>query len=219
MQGLDLSGTIMEEVLKDAPIEVHQSIRSYLGSFLFSGDDVFKKTGVLSGGEKTRLVMLKTMLNPSNLLILDEPTYHLDKDSVEAIRQAITTYRGTIIFVTHDRDLIASFADRILELKSGVLRDYPGDYDYYLWKRDEKAVPAKAKLRGGQDRNVKETPANRIKRLILDKEVRRNKLRDAFSRPGMAGSPRKAKKLFEEYQRLADEIEALEKELAAAGAE
>lgn len=218
MGQLDPANTVLEEVAKDALPEVNQHLRSFLGLFLFSGDDVFKKISVLSGGEKTRLVMLKTMIKPSNLLILDEPTYHLDKDSVESIKQAIKSYSGTVIFVTHDRDLIADFANRIIELKNNRLYDYPGDYNYYSWKRENRNNVGQglslAKDYRPSEKPTKESEEEKIKRQILTKEAKRNKLRDTFSRPGLINSPRKAKKLFEEYQRLAEEIEELEKRLS-----
>lgn len=210
MLGLDPDRSVVDEVLHGAPAEAHQGIRSYLGSFLFTGDDIYKKVRVLSGGEKTRLVMLKTMLRPSNLLILDEPTYHLDKESVEVIQQAIHSYDGTIIFVTHDRELIADFANRIIELKDGKLRDYPGNYEYYLWKRQQLPGPAPIKTSGVKSR-VQSDPAETLRQQIIQKEARRAKLRESFSKPGVVGNPDKAKKLFAEYQRLADEIEELEK--------
>ncbi len=221
MLGLDASCTVIEEAQKHALPQICQNIRGYLGLFLFSGDDVFKKVSVLSGGEKTRLVMLKTMIKPSNMLVLDEPTFHLDRDSVDSIRQAVQFYEGTLIFVTHDRDLIASFADRVLEIKNGALIDYPGDFSYYLWKRDHPvagAVPqaARADAGGKPKKEGKQlTMVEKIKRQIIVKEERRSKLRDTFSRPGLTENPRKSKKFFEEYQRLSTEIEDLEKLLAA----
>jgi ATP-binding cassette subfamily F protein 3 len=148
------------------------------------------------------------MCEPSNLLILDEPTYHLDRDSVDAIKQAIASYKGTTILVTHDRDLIASFASRIIELKDGHLLDYPGDYEYYVWKRGQSGVRQVKKRT-----KVKESPAERMKRMILQKEARRAQLRQSFSRGTAVSNPRKSKKLFEEYQRLTEEIEDLENKL------
>jgi len=202
---LNADNTVLDEALKDAPPAINQNIRTFLGLFLFSGDDVYKKIEVLSGGEKTRLVILKAMCEPSNLLILDEPTYHLDRDSVDAIKQAIASYQGTTILVTHDRDLIASCATRILELKQGRLYDYPGDYEYYVWKKG--GFEAKPSRKGTNERL---SPGDRLQQQILRKEHRRQQLRETFSRPGVISNPRKAKKLFEEYQRLTEEIEKLQ---------
>ncbi len=204
---LDPQKTVLQEIQKDASPEVYERARTFLGLFLFSGDDVFKKVEVLSGGEKTRLVICKAMLEPSNLLILDEPTYHLDRDSVGAIKHALTSYGGTTILVTHDRDLIASFATRIVELKNRRLYDYPGDYDYYLWKKRGSVEKQKSTQR------KEETLRQKLQSQIAQKQARRDKLRSRFTRSTAISSPRKSKKLFEEYQRLTEEIEELEKKL------
>jgi len=218
MLRLDPERPVIDEALHDAPVEVHQGIRSFLGSFLFSGDDIYKKVKVLSGGEKTRLVILKTMLRPSNLLILDEPTYHLDMESVEVVRLAIDSYEGTIIFVTHDRELIADFATRVIEIKDGHVRDYPGDYEYYLWKRQQGAGTAAARPASAGDkpaagRDKTGDGKSVLGQQIAQKQKRRDQLRETFSKPAFVNNPGKAKKLFAEYQRLADEIEDLEKRL------
>ncbi len=202
---LNADNTVLDEALKDAPPAISQYIRTFLGLFLFSGDDVHKKVEVLSGGEKTRLVILKAMSEPSNLLILDEPTYHLDRDSVDAVKQAIASYQGTTILVTHDRDLIASFATRIIELKEGRLYDYPGDYEYYIWKKGGSESKLSRKRAKG-----KLSSADRLQQQILQREQRRKELRETFSRPGAVNNPRKSQKLFEEYQRLTEEIEKLQ---------
>jgi len=204
------TNTVLEEVAKDASAEVNRNLRGFLGLFLFSGSDVEKTIDVLSGGEKTRLVILKAMIEPSNLLILDEPTYHLDRDSVDAVKQAIMAYGGTTILVSHNRDLIASFATRIIELKGGCLYDYPGDYRYYLWKKGKKAPRVLTKP---SKNKTQQSPQERLRLQIIEKQTRRQKLRDSFSRPGVIDNPRKSKKLFEEYQRLAEEIEDLETQL------
>ncbi|MGB3340777.1 MAG: ABC-F family ATP-binding cassette domain-containing protein [bacterium] len=206
------SNTVLEEAAKDASAEVNRNLRGFLGLFLFSGSDVEKTIDVLSGGEKTRLVVLKAMIKPSNLLILDEPTYHLDRDSVDAVKQAILAYGGTTILVSHNRDLIASFATRVIELRDGCLYDYPGDYQYYLWKKGKKQPQVQNKQ---STKKTKQSPQERLRLQIIDKEARRHKLRESFSRPGLINNPRKSKKLFDEYQRLADEIEELENQLTS----
>ena len=202
---LDPTDCVLDEILKDAMSDVHQKIRNYLGLFLFSGDDVFKKVGVLSGGEKTRLVILKSMLQASNLLVLDEPTYHLDRESTDAIKQAVQLYGGTVIMVTHDRDLMESFANRVVELKNGRVYDYPGDFSYYLLRKSGRRT---------SDKNKKvrkpESKVEKLERIIRQKEERRGKLRQSFIRQAGATNPKKAKKLFEEYQRLTQEIAELE---------
>jgi ATP-binding cassette subfamily F protein 3 len=205
---LDPRITVIDEVLKDLSPDISQRIRNYLGLFLFSGDDVLKRVGVLSGGEKTRLVILKAMLTPSNLLILDEPTYHLDKDSTDAIKQAVGSYQGTVVLVTHDRDLIESFANRIIELQGGHIRDYPGDLSYYMRKKSGRVTAKTSKVR------KKVSKIERLRQSILLKEERRRKLRQSFMRQAGSTNPKKAKRLFEEYQKLTQEIEELERLLS-----
>lgn len=208
---LDPEQTVFDTILQDTQVSVVQNARAFLGMFLFSGDDVFKKVSVLSGGEKTRLVVLKAMCQPSNLLILDEPTYHLDRDSVAAIKQAIDNYKGTTILVTHNRDLIADFANRVIEVKEGRIHDYPGDYTYFLWK---KSRPDSVKIdRAKSSMKKKDSPIEKLQREIAEKEARRNKLRQIFSRSTGQKNLKKSKRLFDEYQRLAEEIADLENQL------
>lgn len=206
---IDPDATVVEAAQDGALPEVQSRIRSFLGSFLFSGDDINKKVRCLSGGEKTRLVILKTMLRPSNLLILDEPTYHLDRDSVEVIKHAIQDYDGTVVFVTHDRDIIAGFATRIIEIKRGRVHDYPGNYEYYLWKRAAQSASGLPDRRQSTLRN--ESAAEKNARLLREKETRRSRLREQFGRPSVLENPQRAARLFAEYQRLTDEIAALER--------
>jgi ATP-binding cassette subfamily F protein 3 len=211
VQELDKHSTVLDEASKDAHPDIMRSIRSFLGLFLFSGDDVNKPIDVLSGGEKTRLVVLKAMLEPSNMLILDEPTYHLDRDSVEAIKDAMRSYGGTTILVSHDRDLISDFANRIIEIKNGKLYEYPGDYQYYLWKKGKVSTTT-----GRVQTKKKESALEKMRHQLQLKEARQQRLRESFSRPGAMDNPRKARKLFEEYQRLTREIEELEDRLIQA---
>lgn len=126
------SESILDYVEANAPTELIPKIRDMLGSFLFRGDDVFKPLNVLSGGEKSRIALLKLLLSPNNLLILDEPTNHLDMHSKDVLMNALKDFGGTVIFVSHDRGFIEGLATKVLELKNGCHREFPGDYKYYM---------------------------------------------------------------------------------------
>jgi ATP-binding cassette, subfamily F, member 3 len=141
---LDLTRTVMEEAL-DTPSRVtEQFIRTLLGSFLFRGDDVFKKVNVLSGGEKSRLALVKLLLDPPNLLLMDEPTTHLDMNSIDALLYALDQFEGTLVFISHDVYFIRALAKHVVHINAGELTHYPGDYQYYLDKT--KALSARAAL-------------------------------------------------------------------------
>jgi ATP-binding cassette subfamily F protein 3 len=126
--------TVIEEAL-DTPARVTELyVRSLLGCFLFRDDDVFKKVSVLSGGEKSRLALVKILLNPPNLLLMDEPTTHLDMASIDALVAALTEFTGTLLFISHDVYFIRALATKVLHVNAGQLTPYAGDYDYYLEK-------------------------------------------------------------------------------------
>src|SRR5947208_736688 len=140
--------TVLESAL-DAPNPAsEQTARTVLGSFLFRGDDVFKSVAVLSGGEKSRLALVKLLLDPPNLLLMDEPTTHLDIGSIDALIGALKQYHGTLIFISHDVHFIRAIATSVLHVTAGANRSggkltfYPGDYDYYLDKSKATSVPS-----------------------------------------------------------------------------
>ncbi|MGG3560599.1 ABC-F family ATP-binding cassette domain-containing protein [Neobacillus rhizosphaerae] len=128
---------VLNELWDDYPLKSEKEIRTVLGNFLFSGDDVLKIVSTLSGGEKARLALAKLMLEKANVLILDEPTNHLDLDSKEVLENALIDYPGTILFVSHDRYFINRIATKVLELNRHGSMEYLGDYDYYLEKKLE----------------------------------------------------------------------------------
>jgi ATP-binding cassette subfamily F protein 3 len=145
---LNVRNTVLENVL-DAPDPVsEQTARTVLGSFLFRGDDVFKPVAVLSGGEKSRLALVRLLLDPPNLLLMDEATTHLDIGSIDALIAALEQYEGTLIFISHDVHFIRAIATRVLHIDAGRLTAYPGDYQYYLDK--SKATSARAALTAGE---------------------------------------------------------------------
>jgi ATP-binding cassette subfamily F protein 3 len=129
--------TVFEELLSVATDESQTELRTILGTFLFSGDEIEKKVSVLSGGEKSRLILAKMLLKPANFLLFDEPTSHLDIPSRNVLEMALKQFQGTICLITHDRHLINEIANKVIEIDEGILRLYPGNYDYYLYKKQQ----------------------------------------------------------------------------------
>jgi ATP-binding cassette, subfamily F, member 3 len=139
--------TVLEEALDTDAKVTEQFVRTLLGSFLFSGDSVFKKVEVLSGGEKSRLALVKLLLNPPNLLLMDEPTTHLDMSSIDALIDALTQFEGTLVFISHDVHFIKKLANKVVHVAGGKLTPYLGDYEFYLHKT--KALSARSALTAG----------------------------------------------------------------------
>ena len=127
--------TVYGELLSIATDESQTELRTLLGTFLFNGDEIEKKVSVLSGGEKSRLILAKMLLKPANLLFLDEPTSHLDIPSRNVLEMALKQFQGTICVITHDRHLINEIANKVIEIGHGIPNLYPGNYDYYLYKK------------------------------------------------------------------------------------
>ena len=127
--------TVYETLADGSPNDMVPAIRTILGGFLFSGDDVYKKAGVLSGGERTRLAVARMLLRPSNTLLLDEPTNHLDLDSKDVLLDALEDYGGTLILVSHDRYFVEKLATKIIEIGHGGATVYPGTYAEFLWSK------------------------------------------------------------------------------------
>ena len=132
---LDPTLTVYETLSSGSPNDMVPAIRNILGGFLFSGDDVYKKAGVLSGGERTRLAVARMLLRPSNTLLLDEPTNHLDLDSKDVLLDALEDYGGTLIIVSHDRYFVEKLATKIIEIGHGEAIVYPGTYSEFLWHK------------------------------------------------------------------------------------
>jgi ATP-binding cassette, subfamily F, member 3 len=154
---LDPTRTVLEEGLDTPQRVTEQFVRTLLGSFLFRGDDVFKKVSVLSGGEKSRLALVKLLLDPPNFLLMDEPTTHLDMNSIDALIYALEQFEGTLIFISHDVYFIRALAAHVVHVNAGQLTHYPGDYQYYLDKT--KAVSAREALTAGAKPVEKSKPA------------------------------------------------------------
>ena len=157
---LDPSLTVYETMESDSPVGMVPIIRNILGGFLFSGDDIYKKAAVLSGGERTRLAVARMLLRPSNTLLLDEPTNHLDLDSKDVLLDALVDFGGTLIFVSHDRYFVDKLATKIIEVGHGTIEMYPGTYEQFLWSRQARqpgtAQPIPARSAGAPAASAQE---------------------------------------------------------------
>ncbi|MGX4670586.1 ABC transporter ATP-binding protein [Cerasibacillus sp. JNUCC 74] len=195
--------TVLMELWDDYPMMNEKDIRTVLGNFLFSGDDVLKPVQALSGGEKARLALAKLMLQKANLLILDEPTNHLDIDSKEVLEAALMDFPGSILFVSHDRYFINKIADQVAELQKHKTTVYLGDYDYYLEKKAEEAeIKRLEKIQ--QQVVQKEKPV---------KETKRNYERDKQIQREQRKKRRRIAALEEKIEALEMEIKQLEKSM------
>lgn len=198
-QVLTMSNTIFDEISDAYPDLTNTRIRNVLAAFLFTGEDVFKKIGDLSGGERGRVSLAKLMLSSANFLILDEPTNHLDITSKEILENAIRSYTGTVLYVSHDRYFINRTATRIIELKDRQLTSFIGNYDYYETHRTETA-------RGG-------SPFTPISGSSSDKPARAESQAKLTWKENKAEAARQRKRA-NDIKRLEDSIELLEEKIA-----
>jgi ATP-binding cassette subfamily F protein 3 len=174
---LRLENTVYEELLSIAADESQTELRTLLGTFLFSGDEIEKKVSVLSGGEKSRLILAKMLLKPANLLLLDEPTSHLDIPSRNVLEMALKQFQGTICLITHDRHLINEIANKVIEIDRGIPNVYPGNYDYYIYKKQLTEME-EAKKEWEKEVKVKEEQSGKKKSKYVVKEEKRRRAQE-----------------------------------------
>jgi ATP-binding cassette subfamily F protein 3 len=198
---LDPDRTVLEEALATPQRVTETFVRTVLGSFLFRGEDVFKRVSVLSGGEKSRLALVKLLLDPPNLILMDEPTTHLDLASVDALIEALQQYEGTLIFISHDVHFIRSLADHVVHVRAGRLTPYPGGYDYYLDKTCASG-PAGVIAPIGPDGTSPTSSPKELAPSISQKEQRR-----------LAAESRQARS--RQRRALQERVNALEQEIAS----
>lgn len=228
-QVLHMEKTLTEEISDEYPSLTNTEIRNVLAAFLFTGDEVFKRISDLSGGERGRVSLAKLMLSEANFLILDEPTNHLDITSKEILEQALNRYKGTVLFVSHDRYFINKTATRILNLTGQTLINYLGNYDYYLEKCKELTriyVPGQegrpqteAESSGKTEWKQKKEEQARLRKLENDRrktedaieeaEGRIKELEEAFLDSEIATNSAKLQELHREYEEKQQELEAL----------
>ncbi|HWD20573.1 MAG TPA: ATP-binding cassette domain-containing protein [Verrucomicrobiae bacterium] len=243
---LNVNHTVLEEGLLTPQRVTEQFVRTALGSFLFRGDDVFKKVDVLSGGEKSRLALVKLLLDPPNLLLMDEPTTHLDMPSIDALIGALEMFAGTVIFISHDVYFIERIANRVVRVEGGRLTHYAGGYQYYLEKSaadaarlTAAAAPAKAepeRLNGAQRKEQKRWEAEqrqarsqerksrgqtlaKLEAQIARLEARHKEIAIELEDPATYQKPGAIAELNREWKTVDDELKAITPQWEAAAAQ
>ena len=228
---LHMEKTIFQEISDTFPTLTETEIRNMLAAFLFTGDDVFKLISSLSGGERGRVSLAKLMLSEANFLILDEPTNHLDIASKEILEEALNSYTGTVLYVSHDRYFINQTATRIMDLTNQAIVNYIGDYDYYLEKKDEmtqiyapaqetaaqeiKEAVSETKLTWQQQKEeqaLKRKRENELKKVearIEELETRDKEIDETMVLPDVCTNVAECTKLSREKAAIAEELEGL----------
>ncbi|MGV1069135.1 ABC-F family ATP-binding cassette domain-containing protein [Clostridium perfringens] len=225
---LNLHKTIIDEVWDDFPNITTTEIRNYLASFLFTGDDVFKEISLLSGGEKCKINLLKLMLSKANLLLLDEPTNHLDIMSREALEDAILSYDGTLIVISHDRYFLNKVINKIVELQENGLKTYLGNYNYYMDKKanpnryediDEEINQGKTKTQIKEERKKKKSAEKSaralraqlrdVEKLIPQKEEELEKLQGMLCAEEVYSNPEESVRVNKKINSVQEEIDSL----------
>jgi ATP-binding cassette, subfamily F, member 3 len=193
---LDPNARLLDDLQSEAGRSTNTELRNLLGSFLFSEDDVFKRIGVLSGGERNRYALARMLLQPSNFLLLDEPTNHLDMRAKDVLLESLEKYTGTVVFVSHDRYFIDKLATRVFEVGGGEVHVFPGNYEDYVWRKEGKNIDLTLPATGNGATNHQlptTSPAPPVKRV----------------------NPMKLKKLQDRARELESQIATLEAEIAS----
>ena len=227
---LHMEKTIFQEISDTYPTLTETAIRNMLAAFLFTGDDVFKLISALSGGERGRVSLAKLMLSEANFLILDEPTNHLDIASKEILEEALNSYTGTVLYVSHDRYFINQTATRILDLTNQAIVNYIGDYDYYLEKREEltekyapAAAQAEAEVKQASDNKLswqqqkeeqarqrkRENELKKVEARIEELETRDKEIDETMVLPEICTNVAECARLSKEKTAITEELEGL----------
>lgn len=210
-KALDLDKSVFDNIRESVSNITEQQIRTMLGSFLFPRDDVYKKVKVLSGGEKNRVGIIKTLLTKANFLLLDEPTNHLDIISKDILKKALQSFEGTILFVSHDHDFIADVADSILELTPDGGHIFPGNYEEFLFYKEHNGN-AQANKQQSTSKKVKQASSDSTKKnRMLEREISKLEAKIEKAQSGFAdleyGTP--------EFDKLCEKLKVLEANLKA----
>ena len=230
-ESLPLEDTIYDLISHENPKWMVTEVRTYLGSFLFSGDTVDKKIKVLSGGEISRLALAKMLATPSDLILLDEPTNHLDMRSRDVVQEAISSFTGTMVCISHDRHFLNAVTNTIIEVDQGSIRIFPGNYEYYLWRKNQDQVevhesntssPKESSKRvANTDYQNRRKLSNRLKKLpelIKECEIAMTRQEDTLNDPELSSQYEKIQaamvekeNLEEKYLELLEEFESLQR--------
>jgi ATP-binding cassette, subfamily F, member 3 len=226
---LDLRNTIFDEVWQNCAVPDVTQVRNVLGTFLFSNDDVDKKIAVLSGGEKARVALARLMVDPGNLLLMDEPTNHLDLESSEALAEALETYDGTLVFVSHNRSFVRHLATRVWYVHDNVVEEFPGTMDEFLYHlaqqrsrtektersgraeaRAEKAAAKVEAARIGAGKDGKTTLVAQAPRAPVAAQSKEDRSRDRARERELQNRRRGAEKKVQDYEKRIAELETLQ---------
>ena len=204
---LNLKQTVFETALDTPQRITEQAIRTVLGSFLFRGDDIYKPVGVLSGGENSRLALVKLLLDPPNLLLMDEPTTHLDLASVDALIVALKQYQGTLVFISHDVHFIRALSTHVVRVEAGQLKHFGGGYQYYL---DKTAQSARAALTSSSFGSEVSRPA-----AVPKVDRKEQKRQEAQQRQARSDAKNAVPKRIAALEKEIADLEAKERDYAA----
>jgi ATP-binding cassette, subfamily F, member 3 len=237
LEALNLKNDLLNEIGTVSSEYTEKELRTVLGCFLFTGEDVFKKVKVLSGGEKSRLALAKTLITQSNFLLLDEPTNHLDMFSSSVLAESLDNYAGTVLFVSHDRTFISRVATKVWWIEEGKIKEYPGTYDEYkewMGKREKEAIisvnsavqtPQTKKEEVGDDKSkLKPTTVSKNKLRHWEQEMAKfeqklntldetiKKTESQLLKPEIASDADKVWELTQEHQKWSNERESIQKQ-------
>jgi ATP-binding cassette subfamily F protein 3 len=231
LEALNLQRDLLNELGTVDADYTEAELRTVLGCFLFTGDEVFKKIKVLSGGEKSRVALAKTLLTRANFLLLDEPTNHLDMFSTSVLAEALNNYKGTCVIVSHDRTFVSNVANKIWWIEQGILREYPGTFDEWnewmsrrgpisevIPKTTVSAPSANAIQTGSESENQKKTGKNTLNRLEQQIAELEEQLKNCHSRQQAIETDMALPEIASNYEKLAAltaNLETLKKETAA----
>ncbi len=219
-KALDVESTLLDDLGRVAPRATNTELRSILGCFLFSEDDVFKRIGVLSGGERNRYALARMLMMPGNFLLLDEPTNHLDMRAKDVLLTALEKFSGTVVFVSHDRYFIDKLATRVIEVADGGVHLYPGNYEEYVWRKEgggAAAAPATAAPQSSKQeaRNTQATQKGQQQRAPQQAAQQQQKpAAKAEEEKSRRLNPIKLRQMKERQRAIEDEITRLEVEIA-----